>query len=238
MKILIPMAGAGSRFITAKYKDSKPLIDVNGLPMIIRIIDNLPISDDYIFIIRQNIPDLLRLKNLLKSLKPHSNIIEVDKLTQGAAETCLLAKEFIDDEPLLIANCDQIQNWDTNHFIQTISETLPHIDGTIITFKSTSAANSYVLLDDNKMVIRCAEKEVISNDATTGVYYWTKGSNFVKYAQQMIYKNIRTNNEFYVCPVYNEIIQNGGKITVYPIQQHWPIGTPKDLKGYVEYVSR
>jgi dTDP-glucose pyrophosphorylase len=237
MKTLIPMAGAGSRFIKAGYKDSKPLIDINGLPMIIRVIDNLPPSDDYIFIIRQDIPDLSRLKSLLKSLKPHSHIIEIDKLTQGAAETCLLAKGFIDDTPLLIANCDQIQNWNINHFLQTISLVKSHVDGIIITFKSTSTANSYVLLNDKQMIIRCAEKEVISNDATTGVYFWTKGSDFVKCAQQMISKNIRTNNEFYVCPVYNEIIQNGGKITVYPIKEHWPVGTPEDLKEY-NYVNR
>jgi dTDP-glucose pyrophosphorylase len=231
MHILIPMAGAASRFVKEGYKDSKPLIDVFGLPMIIRVIDNLPASNDYTFITRKDFHDGLRLKSLLSSLKPNSNIIEIDCLTNGAAETCLLAKQFINTEDsLLIANCDQIQEWNTNLFINYTCNTT--YDGTIITFKSNSSSNSYVELK-NGLVVRCAEKIVISDTATTGIYYWRKGLDFVRYTEQMITKNIRTNNEFYVCPVYNELIASGGKVSTYQIERHHPIGTPNDLQRYL-----
>ena len=227
------MAGAASRFIKEGYKDSKPLIDVFGLPMIVRVIDNLPISNNYTFIIRKDFHDGSRLKSLLLSLKPNCNIIEIDCLTNGAAETCLLAKRFINtSDSLLIANCDQIQEWDTNHFINHINNTI--YDGIIITFTSNSPNNSYVEVK-NGFVVRCVEKDVISDIATTGVYYWRKGSDFVKCAEQMIARNIRTNNEFYVCPVYNELIANGGKVSIYQIEKHYPIGTPNDLKRYLEW---
>lgn len=239
MQVVIPMAGAGSRFLNEGYKNSKPLIDVNGLPMIVRVIDNLPRSNDYIFIIRKDIPDIQRLKNLLKSIKPNSQIIEIDKLTGGAAETCLLAEELINtNDSLLIANCDQIQNWDIDHFMKIVSEVNSDIDGIIITFKSTANNNSYVALNEQQFVTYCAEKVVISDNATTGVYFWKNGSNFIRCAKQMILKNIKVNNEFYVCPVYNEIIQEGGKVIIYPIKEHWPIGTPEDLERYIAYVNR
>ena len=235
MQILMPMAGAGSRFIKEGYKDSKPLIDVNGLPMVIRVLDNLPKSDDYIFIIRSDMPDIQRLKNLLLSIKPFAKIVEINRLTNGAAETCLLAEKYIGNDPLLIANCDQIQKWSSKHFVNSLHS---DVDGMIITFQSTSPNNSYVQLDDEGAVVRCAEKEVISSNATTGVYYWRNGFDFCRYAKQMIRQNIQTNNEFYICPVYNELLLEGGKVSIYPIEEHWPIGTPEDLKRYIAYVNR
>lgn len=234
MIILIPMAGAGSRFINEGYKDSKPLIDVAGLPMIVRVIDNLPTTNKYIFIIRKDIHDNERLYNLLLGLNPNSKIITIDKLTQGTAETCLLAKDIINnDESLLIANCDQIQDWNENHFNKFINEQHSSTDGVIITFKSNSPGHSYIQLNENNFITKVAEKQVISNDATTGVYFWRKGSSFVKCAEEMINKNIRTNNEFYVCPAYQHLIESGGKVISYPITKHWSIGTPEELKRYI-----
>lgn len=231
MTILIPMAGAGSRFAKEGYADSKPLIDVLGLPMIVRIIDNLPASDNYIFIVRQDMHDLDRLSNLINSLKPKSKIIIVDKLTQGAAETCLLAKNLINNkEPLLIANCDQIHNWNINEFELAINQ---NIDGAIVTFESTSPLHSYAKIEDGA-IIQVAEKLVISTHATTGVYFWKKGSDFVNSAENMIKKNIRTNNEYYVCPSYNELIADGKKIISYPIPNNWSIGTPDELRHYIK----
>lgn len=235
MKILIPMAGAGSRFAAEGYADPKPLIDVFGLPMIVRVIDNLPASQDYIFIVRRDMPQLDRLKNLLFGLKPNAQILEVAKLTQGAAETCLLAEHLLDEQPLLIANCDQIQNWQSRHFSQTVIES--QADGIIITFQSSDLGNSYVSLNSDGLVEHCAEKMLISSHATTGVYYWKTSTSFVQCARQMIAKNIRTNNEFYVCPVYNELIEQGGRVITYPISEHNSIGTPEDLKRYLSNVG-
>ncbi len=235
MNILIPMAGAGSRFVSAGYQDSKPLIDVNGLPMIIRVIDNLGPIGRYIFIVRKDLHDYDRLICLLKSVKKDAIIVELNELTEGAAQTCLYANKalngYLDNDSLLVANCDQIQNWSSNDFEKAISNSTD--DGIIVTFNSRDKNNSYALLDENKSVIKVAEKEVISNVATTGVYYWRRGSDFIRDATQMISKNIRTNNEFYVCPVYNETISNYGKVSTYQIENHWPIGTPEELKKYL-----
>ncbi len=235
MNILIPMAGGGTRFSQNGYKDSKPLIDVNGLPMIVRVLDNLGDIGKYVFVVREDAPDYHRLVSLLWSLKPGCKIITTRHLTRGAAETCLLAKDYIQDDSLLIANCDQIEDWTPQQFMNCVS--VSTADGIMVTYHSNDVKNSYAEIDVNDplkyRVSRVAEKEVISNCATTGLYYWRKGSDFVSDASNMIRKNIRTNNEFYVCPVYNETISRGGLVEIYPIFQHHPIGTPEDLQKYL-----
>jgi dTDP-glucose pyrophosphorylase len=107
------------------------------------------------------------------------------------------------------------------------------IDGGILTFKATHPKWSYAKLDDNGFVSEVAEKKVISDNATVGVYFWKQGSDYVKYAEQMIAKNIRVNNEFYVCPVFNEAIADGKKIRVKEISKMWGIGTPEDLNNFL-----
>lgn len=231
MKILIPMAGAGSRFSTAGYSFPKPLISVKNLndkPMIQVITENLNIEAEHIFIVRKEHAEKYNLKQMLGVISPKCKIVVVDHLTEGAACTTLLAKEFIDnDEPLLIANSDQFIEWDSNEFMYSMQG--DKIDGGILTFNNTHPKWSYAKLDDNGFVTEVREKEVISNHATVGVYYWSKGSDYVKYAEQMIAKNIRVNNEFYVAPVYNEAIGDGKKIKIFHIDKMWGLGTPEDL---------
>lgn len=232
MNILIPMAGGGTRFQRAGFTDSKPLIDVLGLPMIVRVIDNIGNLGKFVFILRKDAHDCDRLTALLKAIKPDCVIVYTDHLTRGAAETCLLAKEHIIDDSLLIANCDQIQDWSPSIFKKFVDSN--DNDGVIVTFRSTDKNNSYAEITGTRRVIRVAEKQVISIHATTGVYFWRSGREFVRDAESMISKNITTNNEFYVCPVYNETIANGGKIDAFWIDKHWPIGTPEDLEIYVK----
>jgi dTDP-glucose pyrophosphorylase len=236
MNVLIPMAGAGSRFKEAGYVDSKPLIDVNGLPMIARVIDNIGPLGRYIFVVRQDIPDYQRLVNLLQGLKKDCVIVKLNKLTEGAAQTCLFANDILNGElerdSLLIANCDQIQDWSYREFEKHVNTNCK--DGCIITYESIDEKNSFVTVDDDGFVLKAVEKQRISNIATTGVYYWSKGCDFVRDAKSMIEKNTRTNNEFYVCPVYNETINNGGKISIFHIKQHWPLGIPEDLQRYLD----
>lgn len=235
MQILIPMAGAGSRFVNAGYQDPKPLIDVNGLPMIRRVIDNLGLDHDYIFIAQSSTLDNYRAKleevtSVAKSVK----FLSVDGLTQGAAETCLIAEEYLDPErSLMIANCDQIMEWDPNAFHEWFLN-FPN-DGAIITFNSDSDKNSYVKIDDDGWITEAKEKIVISNLATTGVYIWRKASDFIWAAKEMIANDIRHNNEFYVCPVYNQNILRGQYISMYHVNNHWPIGTPEDLEVYLNH---
>lgn len=232
LNIVIPMAGAGSRFEKAGYSFPKPLIDVNGEPMIKKIVDNINIQANYIFIVQQKHYDEFNLKYLLNIIAPNCSIIPVNDITDGAACTVLLAKELINnDNPLLIANSDQYIDWDSSDFMYTMENT--NIDGCILTFESTHPKWSFVRLDENNFVQEVAEKKPISNIATVGIYYWNKGKDFVHYAKQMIDKNMRVNNEFYVCPVYNEAIQDNKKIRIHNVNRMWGLGTPEDLEKFI-----
>jgi dTDP-glucose pyrophosphorylase len=166
-------------------------------------------------------------------ITPECSIIEADGITEGAACSALLAKEYINnDAPLFFANSDQFVEWNSTEFMYKMQET--KCDGGIVTFEATHPKWSFAKVDENGFVIEVAEKNPISNIATVGFYYWRKGSDFVKYAEKMIEKNIRVNNEFYVCPVFNEAIRGNKKILHYGSTAMWGIGTPEDLKNYLE----
>jgi len=234
LNVLIPMAGAGSRFAQAGYTFPKPLIEVHGKPMIQVVVDNLNMEANYIFIVQQEHYDKYNLKYVLNLIAPNCKIVCVSGLTEGAACTTLLAREHIDnDNPLVIANSDQFIEWDSNEVMYSFSA--DEIDGGILTFESSHPKWSYARLHQTLgYVVEVAEKKVISNHATVGVYYWKHGSDYVKYADQMIEKNIRVNNEFYVCPVFNEAIQDGKKIKSKDIRKMWGIGTPEDLNYFLD----
>jgi HAD superfamily hydrolase (TIGR01509 family) len=233
MNVLIPMAGAGSRFAAAGYTFPKPLIEVNGKPMIQVVAENLNVDAHFIYIVQKEHYDKYNLKQLLNLISPGCDIVQVNSLTEGAACTTLLAKELINnDEPLLMANSDQYVEWNSNECLYAF--TADGVDGGIVTFRATHPKWSFAKLGDDGFVTEVAEKNPISNIATVGIYYWKKGSDYVKYAEQMIEKNIRTNGEFYVCPVFNEAIGDGKKIRVKDIPKMWGIGTPEDLNYFLE----
>lgn len=233
MNVLIPMAGAGSRFQQAGYTFPKPLIDVKGKPMIQVVVDNLNIDANYIFVVQKEHRAKYNLDTLLNLITPGCKIVEVDGLTEGAACTTLLAKEYINnDEPLIMANSDQFVEWDSNEFMYKMIE--QKVDGGIVTFKATHPKWSFAKVNEYGYVTEVAEKNPISDIATVGIYYWAKGSDYVKYAEQMISKNIRTNNEFYVCPVFNEAVGDQKKIKTFNIDRMWGIGTPEDLNYFLE----
>jgi len=233
LNVLIPMAGAGSRFASVGYTFPKPLIEVRGKPMIQVVVENLNIEANYIFIVQKEHYEKYNLKYLLNVIAPNCKIVQVDGLTGGAACTTLLAKEFIDnDAPLVMANSDQFVEWNSNECLYAF--TADSIDGGIVTFEATHPKWSYAKLGEDGFVSEVAEKRPISNLATVGIYYWKHGSDYVKYAEQMIAKNIRVNNEFYVCPVFNEAIGDGKKVRVKNIEQMWGIGTPEDLNYFLD----
>jgi HAD superfamily hydrolase (TIGR01509 family) len=233
LNVLIPMAGAGSRFMQAGYTFPKPLIEVRGKPMIQVVVENLNIEANYIFLVQKDHYEKYNLKYLLNLIAPNCKIVQVNGVTEGAACTTLLAKEHIDnDAPLVMANSDQFVEWNSNECMYAFSA--DSIDGGILTFKATHPKWSYAKLNEHGFVSEVAEKKVISNEATVGIYYWRRGSDYVKYAEQMIEKNIRTNNEFYVCPVFNEAIDDGKKIRVKNIEKMWGIGTPEDLNYFLD----
>lgn len=233
MKVLIPMAGAGSRFEKAGYTFPKPLIDVEGKPMIQAIVDNLNIEAQHVFIVQKSHYEKYNLQQTLNQISPNCEIVQVDGITEGAACTTLLAKKYIDnDEPLVIANSDQYVEWDSNEFMYSMVADL--VDGGILSFKSTHPKWSYAKLGDDGFVCEVAEKKPISDIATVGIYYWKKGSDYVRYAEDMIEKNIRVNNEFYVCPVFNQAIEDNKKVKIFNVEKMWGIGTPEDLQVFLK----
>ena len=237
MNILVPMAGRGSRFKDVGYTDSKPFIDVNGKPMIHRVIENLNIdfSDTfYRFIIVCLIEDFEKyyLQNHFEDYFGHDrfNLVVLDKMTEGAAQTVLQAKDLIDsDISLLTLNSDQMIK---DGSIELFDE-YKNFDGGILCFCGEGTDWSYAKTDDNGLVTEVAEKRQISNEATAGYYYWKKGSDFVKYAEQMIEHNDRSKGEFYVAPVYNWAIKDGKKIAISIVEKVYQLGTPSCLKSYL-----
>ena len=235
MKVLIPMAGAGSRFTKEGYTFPKPLIDVNGKPMIQTVVENLDFDCEYIFLVRKE--HIEKYSGLINTLDRITNgkfeYVVVDGMTEGAACTALLAEEYIDnDEDLLIANSDQYIEYSPQNFLML--KNLTSADAIVYTFNAVHPKWSFVKTNSRGYAVEVAEKKPISNIATCGIYWYRHGSDFVKYAKQMIEKDIRVNNEFYIAPVYNELIQDGKALIPFYVHSMWGIGTPEDLRYFLE----
>tara|TARA_R110002020_G_scaffold208151_1_gene413790 strand:- start:103 stop:840 length:738 start_codon:yes stop_codon:yes gene_type:complete len=236
LNVLIPMAGAGSRFESAGYTFPKPLIEVKGKPMIQVVVENLNCESPHTFIVQKSHRLKYNLDTLLNLISPDCNVIQVEGVTEGAACTTLLSKEIINtDQPLLIANSDQYVEWDTSEFLYKMQE--QNADAGIVTFKSTHPKWSFAKVDENGNVTEVAEKKPISDTATVGIYYWKKGSDYVKYAEKMIADDTRHNGEFYVCPVFNEAIKDGKVVKTFDIENMWGLGTPEDLQIFLQNKS-
>lgn len=233
LNIVIPMAGRGSRFVEAGYRDPKPLIDIYGHAMIEYVVKNVtPDSDNrFIFICQKEHIENYALKEKLRDIAPGCMIIPIDYITEGAACTVLLAEEYIDtDEPLMIANSDQFVEVSISEYLEKMGDA----DGLIMTMPANHPKWSYIRYDDEGWVTLVREKEVISDQATVGIYNYRRGSDYVRYARQMIDKNVRVNNEFYVAPVYNEMIDAGMKIVYCDVGRNMHgLGTPEDLAEFM-----
>ena len=233
MNILIPMAGNGSRFSQAGYVLPKPLIDVQGKPMIQVVVDCMNIDANYIFIVQKEHREKYNLDKVLNSISNNCKIVETNGVTEGAACTALLAKEFINnDEQLIISNSDHFIDWNSSQFLEKME--LENLDGGILTFEANHPKWSYVKTDVDGFICEVAEKQVISTHATAGIYYWKQGKRFVDCAEEMISKNIRVNNEFYICPVYNQAIEKNMKIKNFLVNEMWGLGTPEDLETFLK----
>tara|TARA_Y100000114_G_C11761730_1_gene330159 strand:+ start:2062 stop:3408 length:1347 start_codon:yes stop_codon:yes gene_type:complete len=234
LNVLIPMAGAGSRFQSAGYTFPKPLIQVHDKPMIQVVVENIGLDANYHFVVQKKHREKYNLDTMLGLIAPKCNVIEVDGMTEGAACTALLAEKFINNkDPLFFANSDQWVDWNPIEFMYRMQET--DADGGIVTFQSTHPKWSFAKVNESGIVTEVAEKNPISTHATVGYYYWKHGSDFVKYADQMIDRNIRVNNEFYVCPVYNQAIEDGKIIRIHEAKEMWGLGTPEDLEYFLKH---
>lgn len=236
MNILIPMAGLGSRFPSHTYPMPKPLIEVNGEPMISKAIKSLNLDGNYFFVIAKNQFSSL-VKETIAAIKPGSKFYEIDYITEGPANSALLFRDQINnDEELVIANCDQIMEWSSVNFLHNVRL----YDGAVVTYHTDTDKNSYARLDKNGLVVEIREKEVISNVSLNGIHYWKKGSHFVSSADKMMELQDRApNGEFYIGPTYNHMIRQGLQVGIYhiPNEQHHPVGVPDDLKKYLEHAK-
>ena len=231
MNVVIPMAGRGSRMLN-KFGLPKPLIDINGKTMIRRAIESLNIKGNHFFIVRKDDQVNILIQEL-KDIDPQSTIVEIDYLTEGPAASAMIFKEFINnEEELIIANCDQIMEWDSDIFL--INARI--YDAALVTYYSNTPKNSYASVNKRGIVTKVVEKKVISNISLNGIHYWKKGKYFVKSCQQMIKENQRVNNEFYIAPTFNYLIQNNKKVGIYhiPNEFHNAVGVNEDLDIYLK----
>ena len=247
VNIVIPMAGNGSRFKEAGYKNEKPLIDVNGKAMIERVINNLKYPNArYILILKERHLKDSGFRNLIEKLLNYNDnenitynvefVVIDDKTTEGTVCTILQARELINsNKPLIIANCDQIVDINFSDFVD--NSLFSDNDGAIMTFLEAEGSNkwSFAKTNEDGVVSEVKEKERISDRATVGIYMWESGIDFINSSIDMIARNERVNNEFYVCPTYNYLIARGKKIGFYDInvENMHGLGTPEDLEKYI-----
>jgi NDP-sugar pyrophosphorylase family protein len=239
--LVIPMAGEGSRFAKAGYKLPKPFIDVCGKPMITRVLENLGHANfETVLLARKS--HLESEPALAKGLAENNGItiVPVDRLTEGSVCTILLARNEIDrNAPLLVANCDQIVDFDCADFIKDCRRR--NLDGSILAFREPGRSPkwSYAKTDNRQIVTEVREKVAISDLATVGIYFFSKASYFIDCALDMIARNDRVNNEFYTCPVYNYMIAQGLRIGVYeiPSSSMHGVGVPEDLDAYITFLK-
>ena len=239
LNIVIPMAGRGSRFADAGYKDPKPLIDVHGKPMIQVVVENLKpdVPHRFIFICQnQHIQDY-GLEEKLHAYADNVEIVGIDGITEGQVCTVLKARDLIDnDAPLMTANSDQYIDFNINDYLSRMNG--EKLDGLIMTMKADDPKWSYARSEDGR-VVETAEKRVISDDATVGIFNFRRGSDLVRAADRMIADDIRVNGEFYTCPCYNYLIDEGQKVGVYGIGEEYNgmygLGIPSDLDFFLKH---
>jgi choline kinase len=237
MNILVPMAGLGDRFRKEGYNNIKPLIEVNGKTFIEWSVETLGIDGKFIFVILEEHKTLL--EKHLKELRKDCIIYTVPKLTNGTAETCLYAKEHINnDSPLIITNSDQLMEWNSDRYIEYLNKNDP--DSNVVTFNCDSDRSSYIELDENGYGKRLTEKEVISDNALVGIHYWKKGKYFVDSAEELINRNIRIKNEYYISLTYNILIEKKLNVTSYKLnenEKYISLGTPNELYNFLDYTD-
>jgi len=238
MNVVLPIAGRGSRFVQAGYSLPKPLIPVHGIPMIEAVVRNIRPSTPHRFVfvaLREHL-EHLGMRETLERVAPGARVVAVDAVTEGAACTVLLARAFIDsDEPLMIANSDQWVDVSIDRYLDSMEQN--RADGLIMTMKATDPKWSFVGLDLAGLVTRVVEKEAISDEATVGIYNFRRGRDFVRAADRMIARNARVNGEFYVAPTYNELINEGARVTIHNVgiegDGMYGLGVPADLERFL-----
>jgi NDP-sugar pyrophosphorylase family protein len=245
MNILIPIAGEGKRFLAdsylnPEYKKPKPLIKIAGHAMVEWALSSLSPKpeDKLIFLVLKKHVDEDKIDEGLREIYGDKiKIIVVDRITDGAACTALLAKDFINnEEPLIITDCDHYIDGDS--LLRDIEKYKGKIDGMTCVFYSRDPKCSFSKADEDGFVIETAEKIPISRNAHIGAYYFAKGRDFVWAAEEMIEEDDRFGTEFYIAPVYNYLIRRGKKIRMSRMRFVHILGAPKDVDIFREFLRR
>jgi len=236
MKVVIPMAGAGSRFAKQGNLTPKPLIEVQGRTLIEHAIRSFDVDAHFVFVTRKfdNPEHNVKLSALLKSLRPEHTEIQLNQISQGASDSVLAAEHLINTtEPLVVYNCDQIFQWDPTEFLNFVNTST--CDGAIVLYHSVDPKNSFAQIDQGR-VTQVVEKKCVSGHALVGFHYWKRGSDFVTSAHKLKQAFIQSGQpECYVSETYNYLIQAGAHIAPYHVAPHVyvPLGTPEDVATYV-----
>lgn len=240
LHIIMPMAGEGSRFTKEGWTTPKPLIELKGTPLFIRAINSVSIDDvsmKYSFIVRQEHIDNYKIDQQIKAILPNANIFSVQKTTRGAVETCLMAESFIsEDDGIIVMDCDLEFRSEAyiNGIRQILEKPMEKVDGgMLVSFESNLPKYSYAEIDKDNRVIRTAEKEVISNHALCGAYFFSTGKGFLNAAHRLINEQNFSKPEFYVSLLYNYLLQNGETVLLAKIEQYFSYGTPEELKQHI-----
>lgn len=240
LHIIMPMAGEGIRFKKEGWTTPKPLIELNGMPLFKHAISSVSaegINLKYSFIVRQEHIDEYKIDEGIKSFLPDANIFSVLKTTRGAVETCLMAESAIaDDDAVIVMDCDL--EFRSVKFIEIIKEILAQPmeeanGGALVSFESNEPRYSYAALGEDGYVTRTAEKEVISNHALCGAYFFSTGKRFKQIAHQLLNEPEFKKPEYYVSLLYNYLLADGEKVRLAPMEEYYSYGTPEELKRYM-----
>lgn len=240
LHIIMPMAGEGSRFLKEGWTTPKPLIQLHGIPLFKRAISSLEtdgIRMKYSFIVRQEHIDKYKIDCMIKDYLPEAEIFAVAKTTRGAVETCLMAESAIDkDDAIIVMDCDL--EFRSRTFVSIITDILSkNIEnvngGALVSFTSQESKYSYAEIDKNNKVLRTAEKEVISDHALCGAYFFSKAEGFLSAAHQLLNEANFSKPEFYVSLLYNYLLANNELVKLAPIEEYYSYGTPEELSKYL-----
>lgn len=236
----MPMAGEGSRFYNEGWTIPKPLIELNGVPLFKRAIDSVTVEGapmKYSFIVRKEHIENYNIDSLIRAILPESNVFYVYKTTRGAVETCLIAEDAISpDDAVLVIDCDL--EFRSKEFVKGIKNYLETSSdkakgGMLVSFESKEPKYSYALVDKHMRVIKTAEKEVISNHALCGAYFFSTGKGFLKAAHCLLNEPLFTKPEYYVSLLYNYLLADGEKVKMVTMEEYYSYGTPDELRKFL-----
>ena len=240
LHIIMPMAGEGSRFRKEGWSTPKPLIELHGKPLFVRAIESVKVDGapmKYSFIVRQEHIEEQQIDQSIKELLPDANVFSVERTTRGAVETCLVAeKDIADDDAVVVMDCDL--EFSSEGYRKIITDSLQTDasearGGALVSFRSDEPRYSYAETDSFGNVVRTAEKEVISNHALCGAYFFASGREFKDAARRLLNEPVMLKPEFYVSLLYNYLLSNGSPVKLAEMEKYRSYGTPEELKKWL-----